>query len=187
MKPENIVLDGNGFLKLTDFGLSKIDRKKNNSNKALSGTPEYFAPEIVAKTGYGFAVDWWALGCLAFEMVAGFPPIKSEEDTKTLFDKIQRETIKMPLKFSKKLTSFVQGLLDKRPEKRMKFVEKIKEHSWLSDVNWKLLLAKKITPPSFKPAKKMSACLDDPQKELVTLFLLFLSNFGAFCFYKFCG
>ena len=73
LKPENIIIDQSGYIKLTDFGLSKIlgDEQKAQT---ICGTPEYLAPEVIKKEGHGIEVDWWCLGCLINEMVTGFPP-----------------------------------------------------------------------------------------------------------------
>ena len=72
LKPENLLIDNEGHIKLADFGFAKI--LENNKTYTLCGTPEYLAPEIVKggkKTGYAKSVDWWALGILLFEMLAG--------------------------------------------------------------------------------------------------------------------
>jgi len=72
-----VLIDKKGYIKLTDFGLSKILTKNDESAMSICGTPEYLAPEIVEKQGHGVAVDWWCLGCLIMEMVTGHPPFES--------------------------------------------------------------------------------------------------------------
>ena len=68
LQPENLLLDREGHLKITDFGFAKRVRDRTWT---LCGTPEYLAPEIVQSKGHGLAVDWWALGILIYEMLAG--------------------------------------------------------------------------------------------------------------------
>lgn len=74
LKPENVLIDKDGYAKLTDFGLSKENIKTNTDAKTLCGTPEYLAPEIVDRKGHGRAVDWWSVGCIIYEMLTGQPP-----------------------------------------------------------------------------------------------------------------
>lgn len=62
LKPENVLLDEQGYIRITDFGLSRKDIKEPNGAKSICGTPEYLAPEIVMKLKYGKPVDWWTLG-----------------------------------------------------------------------------------------------------------------------------
>jgi serine/threonine protein kinase len=73
LKPENVLIDQDGYAKLTDFGLSK-ENIKGNDAKTLCGTPEYLAPEIVDRKGHGKAVDWWSVGAIIYEMLTGQPP-----------------------------------------------------------------------------------------------------------------
>ena len=62
LKPENVILDKEGYIRISDFGLSKANVDSHDSAYSFCGTPEYLAPEIIAKTGHGKPVDWWALG-----------------------------------------------------------------------------------------------------------------------------
>mmetsp|Transcript_762 Transcript_762/g.92 ORF Transcript_762/g.92 Transcript_762/m.92 type:complete len:155 (+) Transcript_762:192-656(+) len=73
LKPENVLIDNDGFAKITDFGLSK-ENILNNSTFSFCGTPEYLAPEVFARQGYGKCIDWWSVGCLIYEMLTGIPP-----------------------------------------------------------------------------------------------------------------
>merc|ERR1712118_303716 len=95
LKPENVLLDSDGHVKVTDFGLSKEGIMDNVSAKTMCGTPEYLAPEILDKKGHGRAVDWYSLGALMFEMLTGLPPYYSK-DKDQLFARIEEATSRIP-------------------------------------------------------------------------------------------
>lgn len=97
LKPENVLIDKDGYAKLTDFGLSKENIKNSKDALTLCGTPEYLAPEIVDRKGHGFAVDWWSVGCIIYEMLTGEPPFKLIGANKEeLFENIRKCNIKLP-------------------------------------------------------------------------------------------
>lgn len=78
LKPENVLLDKTGYIKVTDFGLSKTLNFEDEKAMSICGTPEYLAPEVIKKQGHNKAVDWWCLGCIIYEMVTGLPPFRSQ-------------------------------------------------------------------------------------------------------------
>jgi len=97
LKPENVLIDKDGYAKLTDFGLSKENVKSATDAKTLCGTPEYLAPEIVERKGHGLAVDWWSVGCIIYEMLTGQPPFTLSNGNKDeLFDSIRKCALKLP-------------------------------------------------------------------------------------------
>lgn len=81
LKPENVLMDLNGYVKLADFGLAKF-LQTDQSTKSFCGTAEYLAPEILEMSGHGFAVDWWTLGVLIYEMITGRPPFMNKNHHK---------------------------------------------------------------------------------------------------------
>lgn len=97
MKPENVLIDRDGYAKLTDFGLSKENIKSNQDTKTLCGTPEYLAPEIVDRKGHGRAVDWWSVGCIIYEMLTGQPPFTLQNGNRDeLFENIRTCNVHIP-------------------------------------------------------------------------------------------
>jgi serine/threonine protein kinase len=79
LKPENILLDANGHIRITDFGLSKPNfTVKNRKTYSFCGSPEYMAPEMIMKNGHSFSADFYSLGSLIYEMLVGIPPFYSE-------------------------------------------------------------------------------------------------------------
>ena len=92
-------MDEKGYLKLTDFGYAK-HLKDDRRTWTLCGTPDYLAPEVIAGTGHGKPVDWWTLGVLIFEMLAGYAPFADDEPMKT-YNKINSGDIHYPSHFTR--------------------------------------------------------------------------------------
>jgi protein kinase X len=92
LKPENVLINVNGYLKLTDFGFAKI---VDNKTYTLCGTPEYLAPEIILNKGHSKPVDWWTLGILMYEMLVGIDPF-NDDDPMMIYQKIIKGKIKFP-------------------------------------------------------------------------------------------
>merc|ERR1719230_1470667 len=117
LKPENVLLDGMGHAKLTDFGLSKEGIEDNLSAKTMCGTPEYLAPEILDKKGHGKAVDWYSLGAITFEMLTGLPPYYSR-NREQLFKNIRSGELKYPQSVTPDAKALLTGMLLREPDKR---------------------------------------------------------------------
>jgi len=82
LKPENVLVDQEGHIKLTDFGLSKIRKNEQEVAYTFCGTPEYLAPEVIVGQGHSKYVDYWSLGLIIFEMISGINPFKIKNRTK---------------------------------------------------------------------------------------------------------
>ena len=144
------MISADGYIKITDFGLSKDNISDNSSAKSFCGTPEYLAPEIVEGKGHGQAVDWWSLGSILFEMLTGMPPFYNK-DRQKLFNSIKAIKIKFPKYLSADAVDLLQKFFVKDPEKRLGSGEhglnNIKSHPFFAEIDWDSLLHKKIKPP----------------------------------------
>ncbi|CAD8166179.1 unnamed protein product [Paramecium octaurelia] len=151
LKPENILLDMEGHLKITDFGLSKINVKDDEKTNTFCGTPEYLAPEILLGGGHNKCVDWWSLGALLYEMLAGAPPFYSKDKTQMFKNRLEKP-IEMKDWFSTAARSILNGLLQNDPTKRLGVngSQEIKDHEFFREIDWDRLYNKQIQPP-FKP------------------------------------
>ncbi|XP_072102134.1 ribosomal protein S6 kinase alpha-5-like isoform X2 [Mobula birostris] len=160
VKLENILLDSEGHVVLTDFGLSK-EFVGNEAERTFSfcGTIEYMAPEIIrgSRSGHGMSVDWWSLGILMFELLTGASPFTLEGE-KNSQGEVSRRILQaeppLPAGVSSVCRDLMQKLLVKDPKKRLgsgpKGSLEIKRHPFFRGLNWDDLLAKKIPAP-FKP------------------------------------
>ena len=150
LKPENILLDEKGHVKLTDFGLSKMLEGDDDKAYTICGTPQYLAPEVLLKKGYDKAVDWWSLGCVMFEMLAGKIPYPIKRDVK-LSIKMYERSVEYPKSMSKEAKDLIQKLLIIDPNKRLgsgiNGSDNIKKHPFFKGINWREVWQKKINPP----------------------------------------
>ena len=158
IKPENILIGEDGYLKLIDFGMAKILK---NDEKATSfcGTPEYLAPEVITGEGHNKSADWWSFGILIFEMLCGIPPFYSE-NTEKMYDLITHAELKFPkrIPLSDDSKDLIKQLLIKNQNNRLgakNGFEDIRKHPFFSGFDFEALLSKKLTPP-YKPVLKGS-------------------------------
>lgn len=136
LKPENLLIADDGYLKLTDFGFAKVVEGRTYT---LCGTPEYLAPEILLNKGHGKAVDWWTLGILIYECNAGIDPF-TDEDPMAIYQKILKGKVKFPRNFDKNAKSLVKHLLvadlSKRYGNLKNGANDIKNHRWYAGIDW---------------------------------------------------
>ncbi|KAK5035275.1 hypothetical protein LTS07_002711 [Exophiala sideris] len=163
MKPENCLLDAEGHLLLTDFGLSKVAVQDSSTpggsrcNSLGVGTIEYMAPEIIRGSeesdwgpGYGKACDWWSLGAMACDLMTGKPPFGGGNWTK-IQQNIMHQKLSLPYFLSPDAKDLLTRLLRKEPRKRLGVgpndISIIKKHRFFKKIDWKKLEARELEPP----------------------------------------
>ncbi|RLW00607.1 hypothetical protein DV515_00008577 [Chloebia gouldiae] len=163
LKLDNVLLDSEGHIKLTDYGMCKEGLRPGDTTSTFCGTPNYIAPEILRGEDYGFSVDWWALGVLMFEMMAGRSPFdivgssdNPDQNTEDyLFQVILEKQIRIPRSLSVKAAGVLKSFLNKDPKERLGchpqtgFAD-IQGHPFFRNVDWDLMEQKQVVPP-FKP------------------------------------
>ena len=113
LKPENVLLDVDGHVKLADFGLSKDP--EGPLSYSFCGSPEYMSPEMLAAAGHDWRVDLYSLGAILYEMLTGLPPFYNS-DTKIMYDAIVHEQLCYPSYLSEAAIALLSELLEKDPD-----------------------------------------------------------------------
>uniref|UniRef100_A0A8C5LZS3 G protein-coupled receptor kinase n=1 Tax=Leptobrachium leishanense TaxID=445787 RepID=A0A8C5LZS3_9ANUR len=165
LKPENILLDDDGHIRISDLGLA-VHIPEDQTIKGRVGTVGYMAPEVVRNERYTFSPDWWALGCLLYEMIEGQSPFQQRKR------KIKREEVERLVKegqedysdkFSPEAKSLCTMLLCKDPKQRLGCsgggAQEVKDHPLFKNINFKRLEAGILEPP-FKPDPQAIYCKD---------------------------
>uniref|UniRef100_A0A8B9HWK1 G protein-coupled receptor kinase n=1 Tax=Astyanax mexicanus TaxID=7994 RepID=A0A8B9HWK1_ASTMX len=152
LKPENILLDDHGHIRISDLGLA-VHVPEGQTIKGRVGTVGYMAPEVVKNERYTFSPDWWALGCLLYEMIEGQSPFQQRKK------KIKREEVERLVKdveeeysskFSEDAKSLCKMLLAKDPNERLGCqggASEVKAHSLFRSINFKRLEAGMLEAP----------------------------------------
>lgn len=151
LKPENILLEESGHLRITDFGLSKLNVVSDHGAQTLAGSAEYLAPEVYSMSKYGYAVDWWSLGVFLFEMITGVHPFL-DDNREVMVKKIMTpgvmQTI-MPPDMPSDAASLLFGLLAFNPQDRLgsRGADEIRAHAFFESIAWDKLLRREVAPP----------------------------------------
>ncbi|CAD8190962.1 unnamed protein product [Paramecium octaurelia] len=166
IKPENIMVDEKGYVRLIDMGTAKFLNHKSGRTYTIIGTPHYMAPEILQGKGYTFPVDIWSIGICMYEFMCGQVPYAEEaEDPYEIYEDIQKKQLSYPqfLK-DRKAKKFMEQLLNKTPELRLGgSYASLKANSWFDQFDWDKLYDKEMKAPYMPPQQKMPATGKDVQ------------------------
>ncbi|XP_053559205.1 cGMP-dependent protein kinase 2 [Bombina bombina] len=151
LKPENLLLDSEGYVKLVDFGFAK---KMYSGQKTWTfcGTPEYVAPEVILNKGHSFSVDFWSLGILLYELLTGNPPFIGP-DQMMIYNLILQgiEKIEFHKKITRRSEDLIRRLCRQNPTERLgnmkNGIADIKKHRWFSGFNYEGLGARSLPSP----------------------------------------
>lgn len=149
LKPENVLLDADGHVKLGDFGLAKAGIVHPfEGAMSMCGTPEYMAPEVLAQLGHGFCVDYWGLGMIVYEMMTGLPPWYTT-DRAQLFRRLKSAPLDVPTYFSPSAASCVSALLQRNPRQRLGVtgIRTAMEHEFFRNISWRALYSRRVEAP----------------------------------------
>lgn len=156
LKPENLMLDQLGYVKLVDFGFAK-ELERGEKTFSFCGTPEYLAPEMLRHEGHDFAVDFWMLGILVFEMLVGRPPFHSADPQK-IYSRILDGIFSFPAFLSEAACSLIAKLCRRRPGQRLgntaSGIRGIKKHRWFGAIRWKRLALRQMEAPTMQLLKE---------------------------------
>jgi len=170
LKLDNVMLDSEGHVKVADFGMCKDNIIDDNTATTFCGTPDYIAPEILNEEPYGSSVDWWALGVLMYEMLAGQPPFEADNED-DLFEAILHDDVVYPAWLSDNAKAVLKGFMTKPVAKRLGCgpagPAEIQGHPFFQGLDWQLLERRKLAPP-FKPRLKSAVDTDNFDKDFTS-------------------
>jgi len=165
LKPENVMLDAQGYLKLVDFGIAKKLAEGKNQTFTVIGTPHYMAPEVLQGRGYGVEVDIWSLGVLLYEFVCGYLPFADDLDNPTeVCQAVLKATLQFPSGYRDMPgKALMQGMLRRQPRKRtgagINGYEDLKNHEYFqaghkTTTLFDKILGRKLDPPVVPKGEK---------------------------------
>ncbi|CAG9318283.1 unnamed protein product [Blepharisma stoltei] len=145
LKPQNLLLDSNGHIKLADFGLAKENVTEENPAMSFCGSPAYLPPEQIAGTGAWKPADIYCIGANLYELLTGQPPFYTE-NISVLYQRISKSKLKFPEGLDEEAENLIQAVMKRNPEERPS-IQDVKEHPFFYSINWSDMLAMKIPPP----------------------------------------
>ncbi|CAH0564053.1 unnamed protein product [Brassicogethes aeneus] len=151
LKPENLLLDVQGYVKLVDFGFAK-KLQSGRKTWTFCGTPEYVAPEVILNKGHDISADYWSLGVLMFELLTGTPPFTGSDPMKT-YNIILKgiDAIDFPRNITRNAMALIKKLCRDNPAERLGYqkggISEIQKHKWFDGFNWEGLVNRTLTPP----------------------------------------
>ncbi|PSR94040.1 camp-dependent protein kinase catalytic subunit [Coniella lustricola] len=160
LKPENLLLDAEGHIKLVDFGFAKRLGGKDGSTETytLCGTPEYLAPEVIHNKGHTTAVDWWALGILIYEFLTGYPPFWHQNPIE-----IYKQIVEKPVVFpqepaiSHEAQDIIRSFCTVDRSRRLGNVsggaKRVKDHAFFRGVDWEAVYRREYRGPIIPPVR----------------------------------
>eukprot|EP00441_Pelagodinium_beii_P018046 CAMPEP_0197657862 /NCGR_PEP_ID=MMETSP1338-20131121/44885_1 /TAXON_ID=43686 ORGANISM="Pelagodinium beii, Strain RCC1491" /NCGR_SAMPLE_ID=MMETSP1338 /ASSEMBLY_ACC=CAM_ASM_000754 /LENGTH=876 /DNA_ID=CAMNT_0043234325 /DNA_START=44 /DNA_END=2674 /DNA_ORIENTATION=- len=174
IKPENVMLDKHGYLKLIDFGIAKKLEGELRTFTVV-GTPHYLAPEVLLGKGYGYLVDIWSLGVLQFELVCGHLPFAEHTDSPhEICRAVLHQSLKLPARYRHPAgRRLLQELIVRKPHERLgagiNGYEDLKNHTFFKEGHddhclFERIMSRSLEPPVHPCATRRSQediCLDD--------------------------
>lgn len=151
LKPENLLLDNSGYVKLVDFGFAK-KLQTGRKTWTFCGTPEYVAPEVILNKGHDISADYWSLGVLMFELLTGTPPFTGSDPMRT-YNIILKgiDQIDFPRSITRNAQALIKRLCRDNPAERLGYqkggISDIQKHKWFDGFNWEGLINRTLTPP----------------------------------------
>ena len=157
IKPENIMVNDMGYIKVIDFGTVKEIKERTST---IIGTPHYMAPEIVKGAGYSFQVDIWSIAVCMYEFFCGKLPFGEDyDDPMDVYKAVAKEDLTFPpFVHDHEFINLLTKMLKKNPTSRLWKVQQIKEEPYFKNFNWNKLISLSIPPPykiKFKKEKEV--------------------------------
>ncbi|KAI0629219.1 kinase-like protein [Trametes polyzona] len=175
LKPDNILLDERGHAHITDFNIA-VHYSERRLLQGVAGSMAYMAPEILAKRGYTYTIDWWSLGVCAYELIFGRRPFRGKTNS-DLTHSISKDSLRFPedaeSKCSRAGITALKGFLERDPPKRLgckpngEGFEELKRHPWFSTIDWDTLESKEQTAPFIPDNKKANFDASHELEELL--------------------